>query len=191
MSISILGFDFKKATQALNFFATKEGGKINKMKVLKLIWLSERLHLRIYGRPIVNDVYFAMKLGPVPSVTKNIVEGVLEEEWEIIYRNTHLSLEGLVVFSKAFVQENVFSKTDIDVMNKVYSDFHKYDQFELSDISHKYPEWKKFQSLVENGGRYQMNYADFFLNPTEDNDTIFNQEEEFLSDSQEYFKGIC
>ena len=58
---------YKKATQALNFFALKKDGKINKMKAIKLIYLADRLHLRKYGRPIVGDIYWAMKLGPVGS----------------------------------------------------------------------------------------------------------------------------
>jgi uncharacterized phage-associated protein len=53
----MLGFNYKKAIQTLAYFAQKEGGVINKMKVFKLIWLSDRLHLRKYGRPILNDVH--------------------------------------------------------------------------------------------------------------------------------------
>ncbi len=35
----MLDFDYKKATQAINYLAKKEGGKINKMKAIKVIWL--------------------------------------------------------------------------------------------------------------------------------------------------------
>lgn len=71
----MLGFNYKKAVQALNFYADAEGGKINKMKALKLIWLSDRLHLRKFGRPILNDTYLAMPYGPVASGTKDLAEG--------------------------------------------------------------------------------------------------------------------
>jgi len=49
----MVGFNHKKAVQTLAYFAQKEGGVINKMKAFKLIWLSDRLHLRKYGRPIL------------------------------------------------------------------------------------------------------------------------------------------
>ncbi len=65
---------YKKATQALNFFAVKKDGRINKMKAIKLIFLADKLHLRKYGRPIVGDSYLAMKFGPVGSQTKNVAE---------------------------------------------------------------------------------------------------------------------
>ena len=68
-----LSFSHKKATQALNFFARAAGGKINKMKALKLIYFEDRYHLRSYGRPITNDTYFAMKFGPVASACKDLL----------------------------------------------------------------------------------------------------------------------
>lgn len=55
-----LPFDYRKTTQALNFFAVKNGGHINKMRSIKLIYFADRFHLRKYGRPITNDEYFAM-----------------------------------------------------------------------------------------------------------------------------------
>ncbi len=62
-------FSHRKATQALNFFAAKAGGKINKMKALKLVFFADRYHLRKYGRPVVGDEYLAMNYGPVASGT--------------------------------------------------------------------------------------------------------------------------
>jgi hypothetical protein len=44
------------------------------MKALKLIFLADRYHLCRYGRLITNDSYVAMKHGPVPSATRDIVE---------------------------------------------------------------------------------------------------------------------
>src|SRR5690554_5647220 len=67
-------FDLKKATQALNWLAVKSGGRINKLKALKLIYLADRYHLRKYGRLITNDSYFAMDYGPVPSGVKDLAE---------------------------------------------------------------------------------------------------------------------
>lgn len=67
-------FDFKKATQALNYLAKKFGGNINKMQAIKLIYFADRYHLRKYGRPVTNDEFVAMGYGPVGSKTKDIAE---------------------------------------------------------------------------------------------------------------------
>ena len=68
------GFNYKKSVQALNILAFKNGGVINKMKAIKLIWLSDRLHLRKFGRTITGDDYYALPNGPVPSATRDILE---------------------------------------------------------------------------------------------------------------------
>ena len=65
-------FSHRKATQALNFFAQRAGGSINKMKALKLVYFADRYHLRKYGRPVVGDEYLAMNYGPVASGTKDL-----------------------------------------------------------------------------------------------------------------------
>ncbi|MCB1234479.1 MAG: SocA family protein, partial [Verrucomicrobiae bacterium] len=69
-----LTFAHRKATQALNFFARKETGRINKLKALKLVFFADRCHLRRYGRPITNDRYLAMNYGPVASSCKDLAE---------------------------------------------------------------------------------------------------------------------
>ncbi len=67
-------FDLKKAAQSLNCLAKKSGGRINKMKAIKLIYFADRYYLRKYGRPVANDEYVAMGYGPVGSKTKDIAE---------------------------------------------------------------------------------------------------------------------
>lgn len=47
----------EKATQALNYLARENGGEINRMKALKLVYLADRYHLRTFGRPVVGDDY--------------------------------------------------------------------------------------------------------------------------------------
>ena len=56
----LLEFDYKKATQAINYLTKKEGGQIDKLKLIKLIYLADRYHLRRYGRRVVNYADLAM-----------------------------------------------------------------------------------------------------------------------------------
>jgi uncharacterized phage-associated protein len=185
-------FDFSKATQTLNYLALQAGGCINAMKAYKLIWLADRLHLRTYGRPILNDIYYAVKLGPIPSFTKDIAEDSCDTEMESQYRNNVISKEGHNLLSKNNIDKSVFSKTDMDILDKIYQKFGHMSHWELSDLSHEFPEWKKHESSLNMGfaNRHVMNYEDFFLNPSKDFD-IFNEKDEFLKMSQDYFKGIC
>jgi uncharacterized phage-associated protein len=175
-------FNHKKAVQALNFFASAEGGTINKMKAIKLIWLSDRAHLRRYGRPILMDQYFALPYGPVPSNTKDLAEiNLFSTEDEVDYRNKYLRvMDKYTIQSIHKADVNVFSQTDLTTLQNVFTEFGKLSEFELSELSHLYPEWKKHEAGLVNktATRFAMNYLDFFDDPAFGNSTIFNESEE-------------
>jgi len=42
--------------------------------IVKAIFLADKSHLGKYGRPVTFDNYVAMKLGPVPSFTYNLLK---------------------------------------------------------------------------------------------------------------------
>jgi uncharacterized phage-associated protein len=186
----MIGFNHKKAVQTLAYFAQKEGGVINKMKAFKLIWLSDRLHLRKYGRPILNDVYFALPKGPIPSSTKDLADNsdyLADTEREL--REQMLENAGrYTIKSKADTQKNVFSESDLEVMGLIYENFGNLDEFTLSELSHEYPEWKKFEKSLQMGhsSRFEMNYQDFFQD-NKGSHSIFKQDEELLELNKEVF----
>jgi uncharacterized phage-associated protein len=186
----MIGFNHKKAVQTLAYFAQKEGGVINKMKAFKLIWLSDRLHLRKYGRPILNDVYFALPKGPIPSSTKDLADNsdyLADNERDL--REQMLENAGrYTIKSKAEIQKNVFSESDLEVMGLIYENFGNLDEFTLSELSHEYPEWKKFEKSLQMGhsSRFEMNYQDFFED-NENSHSLFKQDEELLELNKEVF----
>lgn len=186
----MLGFNHKKAVYTLAYFAQKEGGSINKMKAFKLIWLSDRLHLRKYGRTILNDVYFALPKGPIPSSTKDLADNsdyLADAEKEL--REQMLENTGRYAIKiKAEIKKNVFSESDLEVMEHIYENFGKLDEFTLSDLSHQYPEWKKFEESLQMGHslRFEMDYTDFFES-NENKHPLFEQDNELLELNKEVF----
>ena len=158
------GFNYKKAVQSLAFFAEKQGGAINKMKAIKLIWLSDRLHLRKYARTITGDVYFALPFGPVASTTRDLLE---HNENMLSEVELNYTLEFLGQFEKynysVITSPNlkVFSKTDLDCINSIWDKFGDFDHFKLSDLSHEFPEWKKYEARLAQKG----NISRFEINP--------------------------
>ncbi|MEI9921336.1 MAG: Panacea domain-containing protein [Bacteroidota bacterium] len=168
----MVGFKYKKSVQALNFFAQQEGGKINKMKALKLLWLSDRAHLWKHARPITDDTYFAMKFGPVASGSKDLIEesDFIESQTEKDYTNKYLKrLDNLQYSSTGEIDDSVLSRSEIEALTIVYGEFGKMSQFDLSDLSHIFPEWKKYESEIKAGGvRYEMKLVDFFDAPLKD-----------------------
>src|SRR5450756_1986162 len=74
LSSMSLSLTHRKATQALNFLARQSGGRINKLKALKLMFFADRYHLRKFGRPVSECAYYAMTHGPVASEAKQVAE---------------------------------------------------------------------------------------------------------------------
>jgi uncharacterized phage-associated protein len=189
----------KKGTQAINYFARKKDGKINKMKAVKLIYLADRYHLRKYGRPIVGDNYWAMKLGPVGSDILNIAnisENNLNAECLSYVKKyiSHSHPDGderaQNVISKSDVDLDVFSQSDIDAFETIFKEFGGRDQFELAEITHKYPEWSKFEKdiIVDRKKRVRMHYEDFFSNPRSKVADVFDLSPEHLDIAKEIYQ---
>jgi uncharacterized phage-associated protein len=173
-------FAFKKATQELNHFALKEGGQINKMKALKLIYLADRYHLRKYGRLVTNDIYFAMSYGPVPSGVKDIAEGseFLGEREKDYTPQYIITIDNLTLKSVNSVDESVFSDSDIEALDFAWEKFGHLDQFELAELTHEYPEWKKHKQTLEIDSRVQMYLEDFLEDPDAHIDKCFGLNEQ-------------
>jgi uncharacterized phage-associated protein len=184
------GFNHKKATQALNYFAIKEGGKINKMKAIKLIWLSDKLHLLVNGRTITGDVYFAMKNGTVPSSTRNLLEqnDIALDQEELKYSKAYISPDGFDFFSIGDVELKELSISDISAMENVYRQYGAFDHFKLSDISHEFPEWIQYKSALEKkiASRFEINVKDLFFDAPA-NQSIFQIDKDIIEESKSIF----
>ena len=164
-----MSFSYKKATQALNYFAKQSGGHINKMKALKLLFFADRFHLRKYGRLITNDEYFAMNYGPVPSGGKDLVEGSdFRPDVEKTYAGQYLNPVNRYEFSSLNdVDGIVFSRTDLESLEFAWTKFGSFDEFALADLTHQYPEWTKHEATLKSeiSSREKMNFDDFLEDP--------------------------
>jgi len=161
-------FAYKKAIQSLNYFARQEGGEINKMKALKLIYFADRYHLRKYGRPITNDTYFALPYGPVASACLNLLNAGEFQTVESNYRDAFLEkLSQYQYSSTTDVALEHFSESDQEALNYSWETYHMLDQFQLAEKTHEFPEWKKHQAALDSKlvGRRRMPYSDFLENP--------------------------
>lgn len=177
-------FNYKKATQAINYFArNSRNNSISKLKVIKLIWLADRYHIRKYGRPITGDVYYAMPYGPVGSTVKDISELCdLLSEAEMSYAQDFINHQNNVITSKKEVEEKVFSKTDLEALKFVFNNFYPYSPFELAKLSHSYPEWSKFEVELssKSASRKVMSYLDFFNDPKDFKNDKFIEDKNLL-----------
>lgn len=83
-------FDPEKTLQVLAFFLRKSDAGIDKAKLMKLVYYADRASFIDRGIPMTGDSAYAMKLGPVPSDTLNLVDGELYPIYEKIYETLQL-----------------------------------------------------------------------------------------------------
>lgn len=164
MSLSIA---HRKAAQALNFFARQDGGSINKLKALKLLFFADRFHLRKYGRPVSECAYFAMTHGPVASEAKHIAEGAdkLSEPARAYTRKFVHKKGQYECAAVAEADPSVLSTSDREALDFAWRYFGRFSGFKLRDITHHYPEWKRHEHKLADTKRVPMDYADFFKEP--------------------------
>lgn len=190
---TLLEFDYKKATQAINYLTKREGGQIDKLKLIKLVYLADRYHLRRHGRPMVNDIYYAMPLGPVGSSAKDITEfsDFLDVE-ERGYAGKYIAhgAQDNTVVSIADVDTDEFSKSELEALDFAYNQFGMYPASTLVDVSHRYPEWDKFKIALQSKEttREPMSYTDFFNNPRNGGEDKFALAGDVLAASKELFE---
>lgn len=80
-------FHIGKATEAACEFLERAGGQINIMKLVKLIYLLDRLSIDRRGIPVVGGDYLSMRNGPVTSEVLDLVNagrlaGENDRRWE-------------------------------------------------------------------------------------------------------------
>jgi hypothetical protein len=183
--------EYKKITQSLNYIASKYEGKVNYMKALKLLYFSDRLHLREYGRLITDDNLIAMKNGTLGSQSKNIAT-LSDFLPHVAYKYAEKKLKrgGEYEIEANSPERAELSDSDTECIDKVCSMLGSKNQFELGKLTHDLPEWKKNQYLIEQEGKkvVELDILDLFK-PTS-NETlnkIYNQSEKQLDLSRELF----
>jgi uncharacterized phage-associated protein len=164
----------RKSTQALNYFARLAASgspraEINKMKALKLLFFADRFHLRKYGRTVSDCAYFAMARGPVASEAKSVAEesSLLPSSSRAYARRYVRRKDAYCYSSTAEVDAAVLSKTDMEALDFAWQTFGHYTEFELVEITHRYPEWRRHAGKLRQSGhrRVEMDHTDFFADP--------------------------
>lgn len=137
-------FNEAKTTQAAALLLKKNGGKMNYMKLIKLLYLADREALSLWERPLTGDAYFSMNNGPVLSkVLDKINSGKMPHMKS--YWHKHISNpESYNVSLKDEPELDELSKREKGLLTNIYEKYRKYNQWKMVEICHKIlPEWKE------------------------------------------------
>ena len=116
------GFRSRKAAQSCAYFTNRSRGTIEKLKLIKLIYLAERQFLSAYHHPMLFDEFYSLPHGPVCSSTLNGINNVIHEAlWdEYIARNGNI-----VVAVQPVEREDLdhISDVEMEVLDEVWQEF--------------------------------------------------------------------
>lgn len=139
---SNFGYNPRKAGQVAAFFALSEGGTINVVKLVKLIYLADRAFMNAYDEPMLMDRLVSMRHGPVDSRTYDFVnEGGAGWDEFISGREGHT----VGVSNDTLTNDDLdeVSEAELEVLTNIWNDFGHMDQWQLVDYTHKNcPEWE-------------------------------------------------
>lgn len=77
-------FNPRKTAQGAAYFVRVQGGRINVLKLVKLIYLADREFLLRHGEPMIDDRWVSMPHGPVNSGTYDMIQGMqgADPDWD-------------------------------------------------------------------------------------------------------------
>lgn len=139
-----------KIIEVILFLAHKRV-ELDVYKLVKLVYLADNEHLNTYGRPITFDTIVAMDNGPVASST-----------YDIFKRNKRIQLNGkpldyadmpfewakkgqreYIVNPQREIRRDLFSKSDLKVLEDVVEAYADKSFGELYDLTHEHPAYQR------------------------------------------------
>ena len=140
-------FNEKKAAHVAAFFLFRGGGKMDVLKLMKLMYLAERSSLKTFGEPMIGDAPFAMEHGPVLSRTLDHINGFVQsvpdgwDAWVSDKENHMLALNRQINDEK--IDLHSLSDADLEILSELWAEYGHLSGFALSDLTHEIcTEWE-------------------------------------------------
>jgi uncharacterized phage-associated protein len=139
-------FDEKKALSAILYISQKlierhqvsKEAKPDMHRISKILYFADRKHLARYGRPILGDHFVAMKDGPVPSKTYDLMKAIKGESpfCSADKFSDNFEIKGFIVHPQKAPDMDEFSESDIECLNESLRENQDLSFGELKEKSH-------------------------------------------------------
>jgi antitoxin SocA-like protein len=140
-----MGFREDKATEAAQVLLKLNGGIMNYMVLIKLLYLADRLSLKEAGKSITGDRHFSMDKGPVLSAVLDNIRNKEGKCGDSLW-NRHIGRTGAwMVKVLVDLEPDDLSDADEHRLKQVFDEYAKdaiADEFAFVDRLHReLPEW--------------------------------------------------
>ena len=128
----------KAAEVAAALLRQEPHSQMNYYRLLKLIYITDRVALQETGRPIVGGRLVAMQRGPLHSACLDLISG---RDSESPWWMKHFQTQGYDVVMIDDPGNSGLSKKDVDIINRVRLDHLTQDDWEVDEHTHRFPEF--------------------------------------------------
>lgn len=141
-------FDIQKKIQAAALLARLEGGRVDRVRLLKLLYIADRDSLAERGIPIIGGRVAALDNGPlhcdvysmIKSEGEHDAEVEAAREWGVIFKNDNHS-----IVLKTDPEILDLSEFEVEKLTDAWDRHKDLDTWELVEKTHEFEEWKRFQ----------------------------------------------
>lgn len=150
------------ATQVAVYFLLREGGDMNTLKLMKLMYLADRDYLLKYGSLLTGDAYASLPHGPVLSQTLNAARLGISHDWNNMIEDVGGYSVGLKNPDLSVDDLDCLSKASTEILDSVYDRYGHLNAFEIRDLTHTKelcPEWQD-----PHGSSIPIKISDVLLN---------------------------
>ena len=124
---------------------------LGKVKLMKLIYYLDFMHLKKYGSPVTYDTYVNLEHGPIPSAIKNLVDSAADDIDSSVLADA-ISFDCppnikmyRVLPKREFTDTDrkYFSESELEILKQVCLRFGDKTTKFIEDASHKESPWQK------------------------------------------------
>jgi uncharacterized phage-associated protein len=148
-------FNEAKATQAAARLLRLRGGTMSYMKLIKLLYLSDREALIRWGRPITTDCYVSMDAGPVVSRIYDLIRNEPSPNSVKVWGKFISGPEDYEVRLLGEPGSGELSTAERQLIDEVFRQHGQDNRWALVDYSYGLPEW-----TYPDGGVLPIEYRD-------------------------------
>ncbi|WP_163020908.1 Panacea domain-containing protein [Pseudomonas viridiflava] len=135
-------FSEQKVAQMAAFFLARREAPMAHIKLMKLLYLADRLSMERYDAPMSDDSQCNMKNGPILSATLDLMNGSRSSNaWSALIspiRNNEVTLQRNFVWDEL----DELSRADLAILEEVFANFGHLNRWELVNYVHTLPEWE-------------------------------------------------
>ena len=139
-------FNERKAAQVATWFLRQQSGRMSHLKLIKLMYISERTSMDVNGCLITGDRFVSMDQGPVPSLSLSYLNGEKmpsKDGWDSWISDKENHEVALQERAKVDALDEL-SRADTDILTGVWGRFGDMGKWDLVNYLHdpkNCPEW--------------------------------------------------